>query len=70
MSIARGRAKVWSVRLWETETINTLGWSEAKWCGLSLAERARKVCAHKLPDWLAALEAERELAKARAKRGS
>ena len=67
MAIARGRGKVWAVRLWELETINELGWTETAWCRLTLAERARKVCAHKVGDWLSSLETEREMAKMRAK---
>lgn len=69
VSIAKGRGKVWAIRLWELETINELGWTETAWCRLSLAERARKVCAFKIGGWLSALETEREMAKARMKRG-
>ena len=69
MSIAKGIGKVWAVRLWEMETINKLGWSESAWCRLSKEERIRKVCAHKTGDWLSSLESEREMRKARAKRG-
>lgn len=56
-----------ALRLWETETINYLGWTEAAWCRLSLAERARKVCGFKLSKWLEALESEAELRRIRAK---
>lgn len=69
MAISRGVSKVWAVRLWETETINALGWTEARWIALSLNERSRKVCAHKLGDWLGALESERELARMKARSG-
>lgn len=69
MATAKGSGKVWSVRLWEMETINALGWTEKQWCILSLPERARKVCANKLADWLSALETEREIAKMKAKSG-
>ena len=69
LSVSRGVGKVWAVRLWEMETVNALGWTEGQWVRLALAERSRKVCAHKLSDWLGALEAEREMAKMRARRG-
>jgi len=69
MSIAKGRGKIWAIRLWELETINAVGWTETAWCRLPLAERARKVCAHKVGDWLSALETEREMAKAKMSRG-
>lgn len=55
--------------MWELETINILGWRESAWCRLTLAERARKVCAYKLPGWLQSLETEVEIRKSRARRG-
>jgi len=67
LSIAKGQGKIWAIRLWELETINALGWTESAWCRLSLAERARKVCAYKAGGWLSALETERELKKMKAK---
>lgn len=67
LSIAKGRGKVWAVRLWELETINALGWTEAAWCRLTLAERARKVCAYKVGDWLSALETEGEMRRMKAR---
>jgi hypothetical protein len=51
------------------ETINALGWAEAAWIRLSLAERYRKVCAFKLPGWLQALETEAEMKRIKAKNG-
>lgn len=56
-----------AIRLWELETVNSLGWTEAAWCRLSLGERARKVCAHKLSAWLQALETELEIRRIKAK---
>lgn len=70
MSIARGRGKSWGVRQWELETINAIGWTEAAWGRLSLAERARKVCAHKLRDWMGALESELEIRRMKARHGA
>lgn len=61
--------KVWAVRQWELETINALGWTETAWIRLELAERARKVCAHKLAKWQEGLETEREMRKQRARSG-
>lgn len=58
MMLEGGGSRVWAVRQWEMETINALGWSEARWVKLSLQERVRKICANKLSDWLSALEAE------------
>ncbi len=68
MVSAIGKGKTAAIRAWELETINTLGWTEAAWIRLSLAERYRKVCAHKLSGWLQALEQEEELRKIRARR--
>lgn len=53
--------------MWELETINALGWTEAAWVRLPIDERYRKVCAHKLKDWLGGLEAEEEVKRIRAK---
>lgn len=63
LSISKGIGKVWAIRLWELETINGLGWTENKWCRLSLQERLRKVCAFKVGEWLSSLETEREMRK-------
>lgn len=64
---AKGKGKAWAIRQWELETINALGWSEAQWCELGLAERYRKVCALKLGAWMQALETEEQIRKIKAK---
>lgn len=64
-----GAGKVIAVKLWETETINALGWSEERWVRLTYNERLRKICAHKLEGWLSNLEAHRQMAKMKAKNG-
>lgn len=66
---AKGKGKAWGIRQWELETINALGWTEAQWCELSLAERYRKVCAAKLSGWLQALETEAEIKRMKAAHG-
>lgn len=65
-----GGGKTAALHLWEVETINSLGWSEARWIRLSLQERARKVVGHKLGSWMQALEAEKERQKIQARYGS
>lgn len=62
----KARGKSWGVRQWELETINALGWTEAQWIRVGLAERYRKVCAYKLPGWLQILETEAEMARIKA----
>lgn len=56
-----------ALRLWESETILALGWTEKAWVRLTLMERYRKVAAHKLGIWLSSLEQEEELKRIRAK---
>lgn len=58
-----------AIRSWELETINALGWTESTWIRLGLAERYRKVVAHKISGWLSALETEEEVKRMRAKSG-
>ena len=70
MMLAGGKGSVWALRQWELETINALGWTERAWVRLSTAERYRKVCAHKLKDWMAGLETEAELRRMRASSGT
>jgi len=64
------KGKVWALRQWELETINHLGWTESAWIRLSLDERYRKVCSHKLAGWQQALATEESIRKARAKSGN
>lgn len=63
---ARGNGQSAALRQWELETINALGWRESDWVLLSLSERYHKVCAHKLGDWMMALESEEEMKRIRA----
>lgn len=63
------KGKVWALRQWELETINTLGWSEAAWVRLSVDERYRKVASHKLSGWQQALATEESIKKMRSKSG-
>jgi hypothetical protein len=69
MTSGDGHGKLWAIRLWETETINKLGWSEVDWCELSTAERYRKVCAAKLGKWMQSLETAEAVRKMKAKSG-
>lgn len=59
-----GNAKLDIVRLWEAELLNSLGLvtpeQEGQYAALSVMERARKVAAYKLADWIGALEIERQ----------
>jgi hypothetical protein len=59
-----GQAKLDIVRLWEAELLNSLGLvtaeEEARYAALPVMERARKVAAFKLADWIGALEIERQ----------
>lgn len=64
---AKGKAKTWAIRQWELEVIVHLGWRESSWIRLPIEERYRKLCAFKLPVWLASLEQEEELRKLKAK---
>lgn len=65
----KSKGKLWALRQWELETVLALGWTESRWVRLGLTERYRKVCAHKLGDWLQALETEEEIKRIKA-RGS
>jgi hypothetical protein len=67
---ADGKGKLAALRMWELETINGLGWNEADWVQLPLDERYRKVTAHKLSDWMGALEARESMRKMRLNSGS
>jgi len=58
-----GGGKVNAVALWESQLLNALGLvtpeQEAQYAHLPIVDRARKVAAFKLSDWLGALEADR-----------
>lgn len=66
-----GGGKVNAVALWESQLLNALGLvtpqEEARYAQLSIADRARKVAAFKLTDWLGSLEVDR--VQREAKRG-
>lgn len=58
-----GEARLDAVRLWEAQFLNQAGLvspeQEAEYGQLSIMERARRVAAFKLSDWIAALEIDR-----------
>ena len=49
-----------AIRTWEIQAINNSGFTESDWAELPLDERARRVVALKLDDWLAYLTAEKQ----------
>jgi len=49
-----------AIRTWEIQAINNSGFKESEWAELPLDERARRVVALKLDDWLAYLTAEKQ----------
>ena len=49
-----------AIRTWEIQAINNSGFTESNWAELPLDERARRVVALKLDDWLAYLTAEKQ----------
>lgn len=51
-----GEGKVIAIRLWEAQAMREWRLRESEWAMLPVAERARYVCAVKLPDWLGALD--------------
>ena len=68
-----GGGKVNAVALWESQLLNALGLvtaeDEAEYGQLSVADRARKVAAFKLSDWLGSLEADKAHREAKRKSG-
>lgn len=48
-----------AIRLWENQIANALGLRDYEYAQTALDERARRVCALKLPDWLEMLEVSR-----------
>lgn len=69
-----GGGKVNAVSLWESQLLNALGLvtaeEEARYSQLPIADRARKVAAFKLADWLGSLEVDRVHREAKRKSGS
>lgn len=51
-----GEGKVIAVRLWELQAMKEWGLQESDWAKLPVMERARYVCAVKLPQWLESLD--------------
>ena len=49
-----------AIKVWEINTMTQQGYNETEWAELTLAERARKVAAAKLPDLLEALEHDKQ----------
>ena len=49
-----------AIRTWEIQAINNSGFTEQDWAELPLSERARRVVALKIDDWLAYLTAEKQ----------
>lgn len=68
-----GGGKVNAVALWESQLLNELGLvtaeEEARYAQLPIADRARKVAAFKLSDWLGSLEVDRVHREAKRKSG-
>lgn len=48
-----------ATKVWELELMTKLQMSEAEYAEIPLMERARKIVAMKLPDWVGILESER-----------
>jgi len=63
LSLEPGEGKVDAVALWENQLLNSLGLvtseDEAEYAQLPIMDRARKLAAFKLSDWLGSLEADR-----------
>ena len=68
-----GGGKMNAVALWENQLLNALGLvsseDEAEYGQLPIVDRARKVAAFKLSDWLGSLEADRAHREAKRKSG-
>ena len=68
-----GGGKMNAVALWENQLLNALGLvtseDEAEYGQLPIVDRARKVAAFKLTDWLGSLEADRAHREAKRKSG-
>jgi hypothetical protein len=58
--VAPGSGGYAAIKVWELNTMTIHGYTEEEWANLSLAERARKVAALKLPDLLEALESDKQ----------
>jgi hypothetical protein len=59
-SITPGSGGYAAIKVWEINAMTQHGYTEEEWADLSLAERARKVAASKLPDLLEALESDKQ----------
>lgn len=48
-----------AIRVWENETMIAMRMTEEEYASLPYQERARKVCAYKLSNWMRVLEEDR-----------
>jgi hypothetical protein len=73
LGLEPGEGKVNAVALWENQLLNALGLvtaeDEAKYGQLPIMDRARKLAAFKLSDWLGSLEADRIHREAKRNKG-
>jgi len=73
LGLEAGAGKVNAVSLWENQLLNALGLvtpeDEARYAQLPIVDRARKLAAFKLSDWLGSLEADRAHREAKRKHG-
>ena len=58
-----------AIRAWEIQLMISLQMDETQYGKLPIKERARKLCALKLPEWINALESHRMMEEMKNKRG-
>lgn len=58
-----------AIRAWEIQLMVELNVDEKTYAQIPLKERARKLCAIKLPEWVGILESHRAMKEAEAKHG-
>ena len=66
-SISPGNGGYDAIRVWEINTMSTMGLTEEVWAELPLMERARKIAASNLPGMLESLEADKRMKEIKAK---
>lgn len=54
--IGGGSGAYAAIRVWENETMIAMKMTESEYASLPYQERARKVCAYKLSNWMRVLE--------------
>lgn len=64
-----GEGKYDPIRMWENQLMIKMGMTEAEYCMMSLEERARKVVAMKLPEWIGHLDHDRMMSERKKKNG-